>query len=112
MGEPLDIFGRPVEDRRLVICTGPCCDRDGRATANLEALRGLLIQTGLGAETIGVASCVRRNCLGQCCSEPLAHVAPDDIWYHELTAENLLRIFVQHVLNHRPVAELALLLED
>jgi (2Fe-2S) ferredoxin len=108
MGEPLDIFGRPVEDRRLVICTGPCCDRDGRASEHLAALRSLLIGRGLSEAIIGVASCVRRNCLGKCCSEPLAHVMPDDIWYHDLTGETLLRIFEQHVLNRRPVDDLVL----
>ncbi|MBY6240227.1 ferredoxin [Methylosinus sp. Sm6] len=112
MGEPLDIFGRPVEDRRLVICTGPCCDRDGQASENLAALKNLLIRNGLSEETIGLASCVRRNCLGKCCSEPLARVTPDDVWYHELTGENLLRIFEQHVLKRLPVAELVLPPED
>lgn len=108
MEEPLDIFGRPAQERRLLVCTGPCCDGAGRASAQLAALRRLLVQRGLNEESVAGASCVRRSCLGKCSGEPLAHVLPDDIWYRDLTSENLLRIYEQHVLNRQPVAELVL----
>lgn len=109
MKEQLDIFGRPLSERRLVVCAGPCCDREGRASANLAALQELLVAHGLHESA---ASCVRRNCLGKCTSEPLARVLPDDVVYRGLTGETLLLIFARHVLNDRPVAELALPEED
>jgi (2Fe-2S) ferredoxin len=104
----LDIFGRPAAQRRLVICTGPCCDRFGEASANLEALRQELMVRGLaeGAATVDAASCVRRSCLGKCTGEPLAVVKPDNIWYHDLSSENLLQIYEEHVVNRQPVDEL------
>jgi (2Fe-2S) ferredoxin len=113
----LDIFGRPVAERRLLICTGPCCDRSGHATAHLAALREILVAKGLAAEgtagnRVGGASCVRRSCLGKCTGEPLARVQPDNYWYHDLSSENLLRIYEQHVLNRQPVTELVFAIGD
>jgi (2Fe-2S) ferredoxin len=107
MKEQLDIFGRPLAERRLVVCTGPCCDREGRASANLAALKTLLESRRLHEAGVR-ASCVRRNCLGKCTTEPLARVAPDDIVYRGLSGEALAMIFERHVLNDRPVAELVL----
>jgi (2Fe-2S) ferredoxin len=113
----LDIFGRPAAERRLVICTGPCCDRLGHASAHLDALRARLLAGGLAVggaavggsgidNCVGAASCVRRSCLGKCTGEPLALVKPDNVWYHGLSSENLLRIYEQHVLNRRKVEAL------
>jgi (2Fe-2S) ferredoxin len=102
MNEPLDIFGRPLEDRRLLICVGPCCDREGRASAQLAALQRLLIAHQMDRESRGVASCVRRHCLGNCGSEPLAQTQPDNVWRRELTPERLLRIFERLVYRRAP----------
>jgi len=107
MSEPLDIFGRPVEDRRLLVCVGPCCDREGRASANLAALQRLLIDRGLERVGIGVASCVRRHCLGNCGTEPLAQVLPGDVWHRGLTAERLLWIYQRLVVRNPPATATA-----
>lgn len=108
----LDIFGRPASARRLLVCTGPCCDRLGQASATLAALRKLLAERGFAEAEVGSASCVRRSCLGKCSGEPLAQVQPDDTWYHDLSSESLLRIYEQHVLDHKPVLELILREDD
>jgi (2Fe-2S) ferredoxin len=102
----LDILGRPASQRRLLVCTGPCCDRLGHASAHLAALRELVLAKGLGESGAGDASCIRRSCLGKCTGDPVAHVQPDNLWYHHLSSENLLRIYEQHVVNRQPVAEL------
>jgi NADH:ubiquinone oxidoreductase subunit E len=101
MGEPLDIFGRPLEERRLLVCVGPCCDREGRASATLAALRRLLAETGLREASIGAASCVRRHCLGNCGAAPLAQVLPDDVWHCNLSAQDLLHVYERQVLRRR-----------
>jgi (2Fe-2S) ferredoxin len=102
-----DIFGRPAAERRLIICTGPCCDRLGHASAHLDALRERLVAGGLAiGSSIAAASCVKRSCLGKCTGEPLALVKPDNVWYHDLSGENLLRIYEQHVLNRQKVEAL------
>lgn len=107
-----DIFGRPPAPRRLVICTGPCCNQTGDAEALIEGLREAMCLSQLDEAMIGQASCMRRACLGKCTGEPLAYTDPDGIWYHDLTVENLLRIIRDHVLDHRPVAELILVDDD
>lgn len=107
-----DIFGRPAMERRLVICTGPCCDGQGKASAHLEALRTLLRLRALAEQRVDKGSCVRRSCLGKCSGEPLACVQPDNVWYHDLSAENLLRIYEQHVLSGQAVPELILAEDD
>jgi (2Fe-2S) ferredoxin len=108
----LNIFGRPASTRRLLICTGPCCDRLGQASAALAALRERLAQRGFVQAQVGSASCVRRSCLGKCSGEPLAQVQPDETWYHRLSGENLLRIYEQHVLDRKPVLDLVLREDD
>lgn len=103
-----DIFDRPAAPRRLLLCTGPCCDQKGDATVLLTALRDRLEAAKFDQEIVGEASCVRRSCLGKCTGEPLAYVHPDDVWYHELSVENLLQILNDHVLGHRPVTQFVL----
>jgi (2Fe-2S) ferredoxin len=101
-----DIFDRLVAGRRLVICTGPCCDSTGDATKLLEGLRAELVAAELKSDTLTEASCVRRSCLGKCTGEPLAYVDPEGIWYHKLSVVNLVRILREHVLDHRTIPEL------
>ena len=102
----LDIFGRPAAERRLVVCTGPCCDRLGHASAHLAALRELVLAKGLRGNSADSASCIQRSCLGKCTGDPVARVQPDNFWYHHLSSENLLQIYEQHVVNRQPVTEL------
>jgi (2Fe-2S) ferredoxin len=103
-----DIFNRPAEARRLLICTGPSCNQSGDAQVFLDELRAKLLAERLDEEMVGEASCVRRACLGKCTGEPLACVHPDEVWYHNLSGENLLLILRDHVLNRRPVPHLIL----
>jgi len=107
-----DIFNRPAEARRLLICTGPCCNSSGLAEVFLGQLREELLAEGLNEAMAGQASCVKRSCLGKCSGEPLAFVDPEGIWYHRLSGPNLLKILHQHLLGHRPVEELILQEED
>jgi len=103
-----DIFDRNAALRRLLICTGPCCNSSGDAQLLLEGLRAELLEARVNVDVVAEASCVRRSCLGKCTGEPLAYVHPDGTWYHKLTVENLLRILREHVLDCRAVHELIL----
>ncbi len=103
-----DIFGRPATLRKLLVCTGPCCNPDGRAEVRLEELRRLIAARGYAEALIGRASCIRRSCLGKCSGDPLAFVDPDEIWYYAFSSEDLLKILQDHVLNGAPVPALIL----
>ncbi|WP_034995092.1 (2Fe-2S) ferredoxin domain-containing protein [Beijerinckia mobilis] len=103
-----DIFGRPAEARRLIICVGPCCNKSGEAEAFVEELRQAMQSEQIDEQMIGTASCMRRACLGKCTGEPLAFVHPDEVYYHHLSPAHLLRILREHLLGHRPVSELIL----
>lgn len=103
-----DIFDRPATPRRLMICTGPCCNTAGAAKLLLDEVRSKLLDAMKGKDMVGEASCVRRSCLGKCTGEPLAYVHPEGVWYHQLSAENLLLILHDHVLHQRPVPSLIL----
>lgn len=107
-----DIFDRPAAARRLLVCTGPCCDQKGEASEILAALRAQLDVARLSQDSVGEASCVRRSCLGKCTGEPLAFVHPDEIWYHALTPDTLMLILREHVQGRRPVLEFVLEDED
>ena len=106
-----DIFDRPATARRLLVCTGPCCNPDGRAEARLAELRELIVQRGYAETLVGKASCVRRACLGKCSGDPLAFVHPDESWYYAFSSEDLLEILREHVLNGTQVPAM-MLIED
>lgn len=103
-----DIFDRPAPLRRLMICTGPCCNTNGLAKRILDELQTKLLHAMARADLVAEAACVRRSCLGKCTGEPLAYVHPEGVWYHHLSAENLMLILRDHVLNERPVQSLVL----
>jgi len=109
---PRDIFNRPAETRRLVICTGPCCNKTGDAQAYLDGLRQMLVAARLDEHMVGHGSCVQRACLGKCSGEPLAYVEPDGIWYHQLSSANLFAIVEEHVMKQRTVPHLVLEVDD
>lgn len=101
-----DIFGRPATKRRLLVCTGPCCNPDGSAETRIDELRETIVAQGHEVALIGRASCVRRACLGKCSGDPLAFVDPDETWYYAFSSTDLLKILQDHVLNGAPVSEL------
>ena len=103
-----DICDRPAAPRQLMICTGPCCNKDDTARLFLNELRSRLLAAIESKDLVGETSCVRRSCLGKCTGEPLAYVHPDGVWYHKLSVENLLLILRSHVLNEQPVPSLIL----
>jgi (2Fe-2S) ferredoxin len=103
-----DLLGRQARSRRLIICTGPCCDSEGTATILVDEIRAELARACRDADVLADASCVKRACLGRCIGEPLACVQPDETWYHRLSVEGLLRILREHVLENRILDDLVL----
>jgi cob(I)alamin adenosyltransferase len=50
--------------------------------------------------------CTLADCLGVCSKGPILVVYPDGIWYHQVDAAALERIFQQHILDGQPVHDL------
>ena len=75
----------------------PSCIRRGSASL-FEAFRE---QTGVhGLVDIKV---VATGCLEPCMVGPAVYVAPDDVWYGGVTAEDVPRIVEEHLRDDRPV---------
>ncbi len=85
---------RPADHPR-----GSCIGR-GSATVFNE-LRELTGQAGL-VDVKVIAS----GCMEPCMVGPIMYVAPDDVWYGGVIAEDLPRIIEQHLVGDRPVEEL------
>jgi (2Fe-2S) ferredoxin len=105
-----DIFGQVAAPRRLLLCIGPSCDQDGQAKILLDAVQKRLEAAQHNIDIVGTASCVKRACLGKCIGEPVVCVHPDEVWYHNLSVETVMRVLREHVLDLRPIPEF--ILED
>lgn len=73
--------------RRLLICTGSCCDTGGKAQRLLAQVRAGLNDPATSA--VAAASCLRRSCLGECVGVPVARLEPQGIFYYDPSPEFL-----------------------
>jgi len=58
-----DIDDRSTLSRRLLVCTGPCCNKGGISDLLLTELRATLLGAVDIDDIVGKATCVRRSCL-------------------------------------------------
>lgn len=79
--------------RRLLICTGSCCDSGGKAQRLLAAVRAGLADPGRAGTEVDAMPCLRRSCLGECVGVPVARLEPQGTWYYDPSPE-LLRDIV------------------
>ena len=78
-------MSEPPQDCRLLVCVGPRCDAEGKGTALLTRLRGLL------KNAAGV-SCQSRDCLRLCTGEPTVRLEPSGDVFANPDPEELMRL--------------------
>ena len=96
----------PPYGRQLFLCTNGNCAGSETVVGLLQHLRTLHRKHGRhrfsNPERVIHIPC---GCLGVCVSGPIMVVYPDGIWYHQLDEARLTRIYQEHILEGRPVAE-------
>jgi (2Fe-2S) ferredoxin len=102
---PLEPSLVPPEKYRVLVCQGGPCNNAG-ASLVWQHLRNLQKNRNLRSQGDGMMSC-KTSCLGPCNLAPVVQVFPDATWYGGVDEAGIERIVDEHLLQGRPVAELA-----
>ncbi len=94
--------GRRFEAHVFVCTEGPNCPADGPAAEILKHLKTRLKET----EKKGLVRFNKSGCLDQCGHGPMLVVYPEGTWYGHLSLQDADRIFDEHIMAGRPVADL------
>jgi len=84
-----------------------CCIDKGAADVTAE-LGELLDDKDL----LGRVRLAKTGCIGPCSYGPIVAVMPDNVWYKEVTKEDVKKIVEEHIEGGNPVKQLMLLEED
>ena len=93
--------------RRVMICVRGQCAPPELGKALEKRLLALIAEHDLdNPENAHYTTCTLTNCLAVCEDGPVMIVHPEGVKYQRLTVVSLERIFKEHLLGDRPVAEL------
>ena len=92
--------------RHIFLCVRGKCAPAAEAEASWAYLKQRLKELGLVDAEGGVLR-TRADCLRICRDGPIAVVYPEGTWYRDATPDNLERIIRQHLVDGRPVRDLA-----
>lgn len=102
--------GVPPHGHSAYICLGPRCAENG-AWELLARMRAAIKHNGLDKGPEKTIVC-RSSCLYPCTRAPALVIQPGDIWYGNLTPDNMDEIVISHLRNGRPVERLRLKTDD
>lgn len=95
----------PPQKRRVLVCQGGPCNHAGAAGV-WGHLRNEQKRLDLRTTGDGMMS-ARTSCLGPCNLAPVVQVFPEGTWYGGVDEDGVDRIITEHLLQGRPVPELA-----
>ncbi len=95
----------PPQKRRVLVCQGGPCNHAGAALV-WGHLRNEQKRLDLRTTGDGMMS-ARTSCLGPCNLAPVVQVFPEGTWYGGVDEDGVDRIVSEHLLQGRPVPELA-----
>lgn len=86
--------------KQILICGGWSCS-SGKSKVFAERLRTLIKENHAEDK----ANLIVTGCFGFCAKGPLMIVYPEGVFYEQLTAEKVERIFSEHIMNNKVVDE-------
>lgn len=93
--------------RHILLCGGPKCCREEEGDRVWTYLKDRLSELGLSTKETASVFRTRTTCLRVCCDGPIALVYPEGTWYRHVDQEALEKIIQSHLLEGKPVEELA-----
>lgn len=99
--------GSVVSDRkfRILVCQGGPCNQAGAALL-WGHLRNQQVELKLADHGAGMRS-AKTTCLGPCALAPVVQVYPEGVFYGGVTESGIDRIIQEHLMQGRPVEDLA-----
>ena len=90
--------------RHVFLCAGPKCCAEEVGLASWETLKRLLKEQNLAT---GEHACYRTRaaCLRVCTEGPTMLVYPEGTWYSGMTADRMLRLVKEHLIEGKPIEE-------
>ena len=105
----------PKPERFVFVCTNQRPPGHPRGSCGQKGAREVIARLDKLFQEKDLYSRIRlvpTGCLGPCMEGPIVAVYPDDVWYKELTPDDVEEIVNQHLIEGNPVERLVLKEQD